>query len=237
MVAEQVKSVDEVVNLTEEPKLAKLQKVDATLTYKSIGRLLARMAVHMHIPNGLSVENIKSIAQRITTDREVLWWLTLADIDLLCRRIVAGDYGHFYGHFAEAEFNDCFKKYCAERTEVHRQQNDKTVSKADSEVLAEVGYKVGKDGRLIVPAERQGVTSKPSRYLYNGSGKIAGENPAFWAGVRREAEKTPEEVRHINRHNSIMERTMQIMDERKVPYYDAYKLAIEEKEQSKITTQ
>lgn len=225
MTAENVTSVGEVVALTDEPKIAKLQKVDEMLVYKSIGRLLARLVVDLHIADGLSTGNIKNIAKRLTTDSELRWWLTLADVDLLCRRIVAGDFGKFYGHFGEGEFNECLVKYCNERTETHRINATNNVVKPDVSVLSEVGYKMGKDGRLEVPEEKQGIANaKPPRYLYNDKGQIIGENPKYWAKYHKEQEKTTEEMQRINESNKQAERIMQIMDEWQVSYAEAVML-------------
>lgn len=225
--AEAVMSVEDVVSLPNEPKIARLQKVSEPLTYKSIGRMLARMVVEQHIADGLSTVNIQNIAKRFTTDNDIKWWLTLADVDLLCRRITQGYYGKFYGHFSEGEFYECFVKYCNERRDAHRVEAISATPKMDTSVLADVGYKVGEDGRLIVPEESQGVKKKPQRFLYNNKGEVIGENPAYWAKVRQE--KTPEEMEKVNQSNKDIERIMQIMDEWGVSYPDAVMLLKKEK--------
>lgn len=224
---ENIVSVEQAVSLPKEQKIARLQQVDETLTYKSIGRILARMVYDMHIADGLSTSNIKNIAKRLTTDSEIRWWLTLADVDLLCRRIVEGFYGKFYGHFSEGEFYECFVKYCNERRDTHRVEAISATPKMDTSVLADVGYKIGKDGKLIVPEESQGVKKKPQRFLYDNKGNITGENPAYWAKVHKE--KTPEEMEKINQSNKDLERIMQIMDEWGVSYPDAVMLLKKEK--------
>lgn len=224
---ESVMSVEDAVALPNEQKIAKLQQVDSKLTYKSIGRILARMVFEQHIADGLSTANINNIAKRFTTDSEIRWWLTLADVDLLCRRITQGYYGKFYGHFSEGEFYECFVKYCNERRDAHRVEAISATPKMDTSVLADVGYKVGKDGKLIVPEEMQGVKQKPQRFLYDNKGNITGENPAYWAKVHKE--KTPEEMEKINQSNKDLERIMQIMDEWGVSYPDAVLLLKKEK--------
>ena len=179
MSGESITCVDEAINLPHEQKIAKLQQVDETLTYKSIGRILARMVFEQHIADGLSTANIKNIAKRLTTDSEIRWWLTLADVDLLCRRIVEGYYGKFYGHFSEAEFYNCFHQYCNERSEIHRIQADKK-PQMDASVLEEVGYKVDKHGNLSIPDAVKEKRLPPPLYRYDDKGKRIGENPAAW---------------------------------------------------------
>lgn len=176
---ESIACVEDAISLPHEQKIAKLQQVDETKTYKSIGRILARMVYDMHIADGLSTSNIKNIAKRLTTDSEIRWWLTLADVDLLCRRIVEGYYGKFYGHFSEAEFYNCFQQYCNERREIHRIQADKK-PQMDASVLEEVGYKVDKHGQLSVPDAIKEKRLPPPLYRYDDKGKRIGENPAAW---------------------------------------------------------
>ena len=176
---ENIVSVEQAVSLPSEQKIAKLQQVDETLTYKSIGRILARMVYDMHIADGLSTANIKNIAKRLTTDSEIRWWLTLADVDLLCRRIVEGYYGKFYGHFSEAEFYNCFHQYCNERRDIHRIQADRK-PQMDASVLEEVGYKIDKHGQLSVPDSIKEKRLPPPLYRYDDKGNRIGENPAAW---------------------------------------------------------
>ena len=208
--AESVVSVEEVVNLMDEPKLAKLQKVDEEKVYKSIGRMLARMVVELHIADGLSTANIRNIAKRLTTDNEIRWWLTLADVDLLCRRIVSGDFGKFYGHFGEAEFNECFKKYCNERTDLHRIQNDKVVT-PDASVLQEVGYGLDKDGRLVVPDAVQEKKLPPPLYIYDNEGHRR-ENPEAWKKVRKEDTEKQDRVLAFAKILMAEDKTLDIKD-------------------------
>jgi hypothetical protein len=225
-----VRSVDEVVNLTEEPKIFKLQKTGGQMnTALIVAVMVSKMADDMHLKDGLTENNIDEIVHRLTTDEDVRYWLTLADISLLCRRISEGYYGKTYGHFGLAEFNECLIKYCNERTECHRVQNTKTVVDVAS-VQENVGYTIDKDGRLVVPEENQGVkNSRPPRYLYDENGNIKGENPKYWASVRRKDEKSTEEMEKINRHNKVMERARQLMkDDPAIGYVKAIEQAATE---------
>jgi hypothetical protein len=225
-----VRSVDEVVNLIEEPKIFKLQKTGGQMnTALIVAVMVSKMADDMHLKDGLTENNIDEIVHRLTTDEDVRYWLTLADISLLCRRIAEGYYGKTYGHFGLAEFNECLIKYCNERTECHRVQSTKTVVDVAS-VQENVGYTIDKDGRLVVPEENQGVkNSRPPRYLYDENGNIKGENPKYWASVRRKDEKSTEEMEKINRHNKVMERARQLMkDDPAIGYVKAIEQAATE---------
>jgi hypothetical protein len=225
-----VRSVDEVVNLTEEPKIFKLQKTGGQMnTTLIVAVMVSKMADDMHLKDGLTENNIDEIVHRLTTDEDVRYWLTLADISLLCCRIAEGYYGKTYGPFGLAEFNECLIKYCNERTECHRVQNTKTV--VDVAAMRDnVGYTIDKDGRLVVPEENQGVkNSRPPRYLYDENGNIKGENPKYWASVRRKDEKSTEEMEKINRHNKVMERARQLMkDDPAIGYVKAIEQAATE---------
>lgn len=198
-------------------------------TYNAVRALLVSMSVSLHIGNGLSEQNINDIARRLTTDSEITYWLTLADVDLLCRNIVAGKYGPYYNRFGEDTFNECMVRYCNERNAVHHLLADKK-QEADPEVLAEVGYKMDTHGNLIVPEKLQGVAKKkPMRYLYNEKGDIVGENPAFWSKVRQE--KSGEEMAKINKSNRVMELTHALMKaDPTLGYLKAIELAAEEVE-------
>ena len=218
-----VRSVDEVVNLTEEPKIFKLQKTGGQMnTALIVAVMVSKMADDMHLKDGLTENNIDEIVHRLTTDEDVRYWLTLADISLLCRRIAEGYYGKTYGHFGLAEFNECLIKYCNERTECHRVQNTKTVVDVKA-VQENVGYTIDKEGRLVVPEENQGVkTSRPPRYLYDEQGNIKGENPAYFKNVKSK-EKTPEEIERINLFNRRLERAKELQAENdKLPFYAAF---------------
>ena len=218
-----VRSVDEVVNLTEEPKIFKLQKTGGQMnTALIVAVMVSKMADDMHLKDGLTENNIDEIVHRLTTDEDVRYWLTLADISLLCRRIAEGYYGKTYGHFGLAEFNECLIKYCNERTECHRVQNTKTVVDVKA-VQESVGYTIDKEGRLVVPEENQGVkNSRPPRYLYDEQGNIKGENPAYFKNVKSK-EKTPEEIERINLFNRRLERAKELQSENdKLPFYAAF---------------
>ena len=79
-----MQSVEEVVSLRSEPKLAMLKKEGGDVaTYNAVRALLVSMSVSLHIGNGLSEQNINDIARRLTTDSEITYWLTLADVELL----------------------------------------------------------------------------------------------------------------------------------------------------------
>lgn len=213
-----VRDIAEVVGMITEPKIAKLQEKGGNRsTFGIIKAFLVAMNNNLHIDNSLSPANIENIARMLTSDSELRWWLTLADIDLLCRQIVQGRFGKFYGHFSEQEFNDCLRRYCNERTELHRLQADKDMpAQGDPAVLEEVGYSVDKHGNIIVPDERKGVTKKkPLRYLYDSKGDITGENPAYWAAVKQDDGKTPEELERINLFNRRLQRAHELQNENK----------------------
>lgn len=213
------------------PSLAKLQRTTGEDTlFSALVLLLGSLAERMHFANGLNDANIIAIARRLTTDDDIVWWLNIADIDLLCRRIASGHYGNFYGHFSEIEFYDCLARYCSERTETHAIEGEKDTAPApDQALLAEVnvGYRVGKDGNIVVPDEAKGRTLPPPLYRYDGKGRRVGENPAAWKNVKRATspEVTPEELEKINRHNRKLERAFKIMDAQGVGYVEAVMIA------------
>lgn len=191
--------------------IGKLQKETSDTDLEKVFRyLLVKMREELHIDNGLTNDNIRNIARRLYTDDEIRWWLSVADIRLLCQKIVRGEYGKFYGHFSEQEFYDCMVKYCNERNDLHHQQSESR-PKPDTSVLEEVnlGYHIGEDGRLVVH-EKKEQAKHPHRYIYDGN-KVR-ENPQYWAshGVRRE--KTPEELEEMNRSNRFQERVCKIID-------------------------
>lgn len=218
-----------------EPKLAKLsQKGGARSLYGIIKLMLASMSLKMHLADGLSELNTDNIARNLTNNDELRWWFTLADVDLLCRRIAEGYYGKFYGHFSEQEFNECLVKYCNERTELHRVESDKCGA-PDGAVLGEIGYKVDEHGRLLVPEAMKGNgPKKPMRYLYDAAGRIAGENPAYWGKVR--AEKTEEEMERINDSNKLSVLVCKIMDRDGVGILEALIMAKDELKKRKEAT-
>ena len=225
-----VQSVEEVVSLRSEPKLAMLKKEGGDVaTYNAVRALLVSMSVSLHIGNGLSEQNINDIARRLTTDSEITYWLTLADVDLLCRNIVAGKYGPYYNRFGEDTFNECLVKYCNERNAVHHLLADKKVV-AEPEVLAEVGYKVDAHGNIIVKEKKKlkGIKSQ-HRYIYDENGNIKGENAAFWGQFRKE--KSRDEMAKINKSNRVMELTHALMKaDPTLGYLKAIELAAEEVE-------
>lgn len=170
--------MEEVVALTKEPKLAKLTKEAERTTHAVVMALIINLANDLHIDNGLTERNIESIADNLTTDAELKWWLTLADIELLCRRIASGYYGKFYNHFSEVEFNECLAKYCQERTEIHRQQADKAPETEQKQLgINEVGYTVDEHGNIKASAALIERSLPQPLYIYDDRGKRIGENP------------------------------------------------------------
>lgn len=187
-----VRSVDEVVNLTEEPKIFKLQKTGGQMnTALIVAVMVSKMADDMHIKDGLTESNIDEIVHRLTTDEDVRYWLTLADISLLCRRIAEGYYGKTYGHFGLAEFNECLIAYCNERRDCHKQQNDKTVATPTEAALTmkELGYSIGEDGQLQIPDEMKDRRLAQPLYLYDNHGKRVGINPKGAFGKKVNADR------------------------------------------------
>lgn len=185
-----VRSVDEVVNLTEEPKLFKLQKTGGQMnTAMIIAVMLSKMADDMHLKDGLTEGNIDDIVRRLTTDDDIRYWLTLADISLLCRRIAEGYYGKTYGRFGIAEFNECLMQYCNERRDIHKQHADKVVVNPTeaSLTMKELGYTIGPDGNLIVPDEQKERHLAQPLYLHNDKGKRIGINPKGAFGKKQAA--------------------------------------------------
>ena len=227
-----VRDIAEVVGMITEPKIAKLQeKGGYRSTFGIIKAFLVAMNNNLHIDNSLTPANIENIARMLTSDNELRWWLTLADIDLLCRRIAEGYYGKFYGHFSEVEFNECLVKYCNERTELHRVESDKCAV-PDGAVLEVIGYKVDEHGQLVVPEAMKGNgPKKPMRYLYDAAGRIVGENPAYWGKAR--PEKSDEEMKRINENNRLQELALKIMDRDNVGFWQAIFMARKEMEQNK----
>lgn len=228
-----VRDIAEVVGMITEPKIAKLQeKGGYRSTFGIIKAFLVAMNNNLHIDNSLTPANIENIARMLTSDSELRWWLTLADIDLLCRQIVQGRFGKFYGHFSESEFNECLIKYCNERTELHRVASDNTSSAPGGAVLEEIGYKVDEHGQLVVPESMKGNGHKnPMRYLYDAAGRIVGENPAYWDKAR--PEKSDEEMKLINENNRLQELALKIMDRDNVGFWQATLMARKEMEQNK----
>jgi len=179
--ASQMDSIEAVVASKGMPSIGSLQKVVGETDIEKVFRyLLAKMREDLHIDNGLSNDNIRNIAKRLRTDSEIRWWLTIADVTLLCRKITSGEYGKFYGHFSEVEFNECLAKYCRERAELHRLEAEKDTPNFDLATMEEVAYTVDEDGKLVVPEAVQEKRLPPPLYLYNKDGKRTGENPKAW---------------------------------------------------------
>lgn len=178
--ASKPQTLAEVVADKKAPKIGQLQKeVEPNDMLKVIRAMLVKLNNDLHIDNGLTNDNIRSISKRLTTDSELRWWLTLADISLLCRQITSGHFGHFYNHFSELEFMECLSKYCAERNDIHFTNADKTVTNPSDATLkmSELGYSLGPDGQLIVPEEAKERRLAQPLYLYNDNGKRIGINP------------------------------------------------------------
>lgn len=213
--AGRINSLPEIVGLRTEPKIATLQqKGGERAIFGVVKALLVAMNNNLHIDNSLTEANINNLARQLTTNDEVRWWLTLADIDLLCRQIVQGRFGKFYNHFSENEFNECLAKYCHERSELHRINADKNVCDVQA-VQQAVGYTIDHTGRIQVPEDRVGVKEKkPQRYLYDEKGNIKGENPAYWTNAKRMTEKSPKEMEKINLFNKKMEIATRLMSEK-----------------------
>lgn len=180
-----INSLPEIVALSTEPKIATLQKKGGSQsTFGIVKALLVAMNINLHIDNSLTEANINNLARQLTTNDEVRYWLTLADIDLLCRQIVQGHFGKFYNHFSENEFNECLVKYCNERSEIHRIEADKTVCNPNNASLTmkELGYSIDKEGRLQVPDEMKNRSLPEPPYLYDDKGRRVGINPKGYFG-------------------------------------------------------
>lgn len=91
--------------------------------------LIVSMGVNLHVDNGLTNANVNNLADGIVNNPVLQTTLTLADVDLLCRRIVAGDFGVFSSHFSEGEFNQCLKMYLEERSGYTRTRSGKSIRK------------------------------------------------------------------------------------------------------------
>ena len=199
-----------------------LQKTASDNDLEKVFRyLLAKLREDLHIDNGFTNDNIRAIARRLRTDDDIRWWLSVADIRLLCQKIKNGEYGKFYGHFSEQEFYNCMIQYCNERTDLHRNQAESNTTKPDPAVLEKVnlGYRLGKDGQLIVE-NRKPLERKPLRYRYDEKGNIIGENPEYMEKYvnnrfrehqKNHPEATQEELEKINRSNRVMARMRELM--------------------------
>ena len=221
--AGRVTDVAEVVEMTTEPKLAKLQRQAGSRgVYGIIKVLLINMNARLHIDNGLTEEIIDYLAKKFIDDEELRWWFTLADVDLLCRRIVAGKYGKFYGHFSEQEFTECLTRYCCERNAAHFYKADKDA--VEEKRQEDVGYTVDKEGNLVVPEALKGKgKKKPLRFTYDEAGNITGENPSYWGKVhaQRHKEKGMGEMEHINDMNRLAEQAGEVAGKEGIALHQA----------------
>lgn len=199
-----VHSVDEIVSLVYEPKIYRLQKDGGQMnTAMIIAVMVSKMADDMHMKDGLTESNIDEIVRRLTTDDDVRYWLTLADISLLCRRVAEGYYGKTYGRFGLGEFNECLVAYCNERRECHRRQNDKVVVTKEEAALAmkELGYSLGKDGRLIIPEEQKERRLAQPLYRYDDKGKRVGVNLNGALGKEEKIKLSMEIIKNLMRED------------------------------------
>lgn len=231
--AQSYAAIGDIVANGEEMKIAKVtQQQGSAPTRSSIIAMLIYMNMQLHLASSLTDDNIRAIADDLTNNPEIKWWLTLADVQMLCRNILNGTYAHYYNRFGLDTFYECFAKYCNERNDIHRQQAESHPVAAPA-VLEEVnlGYHLGDDGRLVVH-EKKEQPKRPNRYIYD-NGKVR-ENPDFWAsyGVRRE--KSPEEIEHMNRSNKFQERICQIIDRDHCSIADAIIRATKEEKESVV---
>ena len=228
--AAKMDSLPAIVGNPDAPSIGKLQKTASDNDLEKVFRyLLAKLREDLHIDNGFTNDNIRAIARRLRTDDDIRWWLSVADIRLLCQKIARGEYGKFYGHFSEQEFYNCMIQYCNERTDLHRNEAESNTPKPDPAVLAEVnlGYHIGEDGHLVIH-ERKPEKPRPPRYLYNAKGDIIGNNPAYWASFGIRHESTPEQIEEMNRSNQFQQRVCQIIDRDHCDYLTAILRATEE---------
>lgn len=242
---QQYASVSDIVAAKDEMKIAKVaQQHGSAPTRSSIIAMLIYMNMQLHLASSLTDDNIRAIADDLTNNPEIKWWLTLADVQLLCRNILNGTYAHYYNRFGLDTFYECFTKYCNERTDIHRNQAE-SHPKPDPAVLEEVnlGYHLGKDGQLVVE-NRKPLERKPLRYRYDDKGNIIGENPEYMEKYvnqrfrehqKSHPEATPEELDKINRGNRVMNRMREIMKENPaVDYAEAILRATEEERKENV---
>lgn len=111
-----MRRLEDIVARWSEPKLAALNSDFGEVRMRSvIMAFLAQMDRNTHVWNGLTEDNVRDIAERLMTDRNVTPWLTLADIKLL--NIEDGAYGKFSYRFEKDDFYECFRIYCASRNQ------------------------------------------------------------------------------------------------------------------------
>lgn len=152
-----LRSAADVAALRDEHKLADVVKDEgATVTQSFIMAQLVRMNANLHLPNGLTDDNIRDIAVRLTTDPEIVYWLTIPDVCVLLRRIEDGEYMRFNNRFGKDDFYACLARYCSERREAHTETNRNEAAEARLMLrTADIGYYVGDDGRLHISERRQ----------------------------------------------------------------------------------
>ena len=142
--ASKMRRLEDIVARRSEPKLAVLNNDFGEVRMMSvIMAFLAQMDRNMHVRNGLTEDNVRDIAKRLMSDRDVTHWLTLADIKLLCRNIEDGVYGKFSYRFGKNDFYECFRLYCASRNQIHEYNatheydHDEPEEKTVEEILEE----------------------------------------------------------------------------------------------------
>lgn len=166
-----VRNVRDVVALdSSTPKLATLVgEAGERPTMGVIKAFLGRMNDNMHLPNGLTPDNINDIAEYLVTEPEVTCWLTLADVRMLCRRIEDGAYMRLDNRFGKDDFHYCLGRYCGERREEHlrvaQKEQERYLGKTvegDGTVADAVA--VVRDAiRHVVPAPPRGATKEDDR--------------------------------------------------------------------------
>lgn len=206
-------AVSDIVSAKDEMKIAKVaQQHGSAPTRSSIIAMLIYMNMQLHLASSLTDDNIRAIADDLTNNPEIKWWLTLADVQMLCRNILNGTYAHYYNRFGLETFYECFGKYCAERNAVHFYEADKETSKPDPDVLHEVGYKVDEHGNLVVPEEVKQKTLPPPLYLYSADGKKRRDNPAAWKKVNKEDRNRQDRVLGLARAYMNEDHTLNLKD-------------------------
>ena len=225
---QQYASVSDIVAAKDEMKIAKVaQQHGSAPTRSSIIAMLIYLNMQLHLASSLTDDNIRAIADDLTNNPEIKWWLTLADVQMLCRNILNGTYAHYYNRFGLDTFYECFNKYCNERNNIHRNQAE-SHPKPDPYVLEEVDLSYHlEDGRLVVH-EKQPEKKRPQRYLYNAKGEIVGNNPAYWASFGIRHEMSSEDIEEMNRSNKFQQRVCQIIDRDHCDYLTAILRATEE---------
>lgn len=149
-----VKNVADVVALgNTTPKLAELiNDVGERPTVGIIKAYLVRMNNNIHLPNGLTDDNIQDIAEYLVSDPDVTQWLTLADVRILCKRIEDGAYMRFNNRFGKDDFHYCLGRYCGERRSAHEAQHIQASNEYRAEQTlidySDLSYTIDKDGHI-----------------------------------------------------------------------------------------